>query len=58
MEQVILGAKPFTNNLYLYVDNKKVILKDNELDIEMDLSDKIETLDKIIINGITFIREK
>lgn len=42
----------------LYILPKRIIIKDTELGIEMDLSEKIKQFNKIIIDGITFVKEK
>lgn len=41
----------------LYINAKRTIIKDTELDIEIDLKDKINQFNKIIIDGITFVKE-
>ena len=41
----------------LYICSKRTIIKDNELDIEIDLTDKIKHIDKINIDGIVFVKE-
>lgn len=42
----------------LYICSKRTIIKDTELNIEIDLTDKVKQFNKIIIDGITFVKEK
>ena len=41
----------------LYICSKRTIIKDTELEIEIDLKDKVNQFNKIIIDGITFVKE-
>ncbi len=41
----------------LYINAKRTIIKDTELEVEIDLKDKINQFNKIIIDGITFVKK-
>ena len=51
---ILQGTEAHFNTLY--IDSKRTIIKDKELDIEIDLSHKIKQIDVIIIDGIAFIK--
>lgn len=52
-----MGIQPCINYTY-YVKAEKLILQDKTLGFEIDLKERIEAIDKLVINGITFIKEK
>ena len=54
-EQYIVGTKKWFNTLYIC--SKNIIIKDKTLGIELDLEDKIDQFEKIVIDGITFVKE-
>lgn len=41
----------------LYINANNVVIKDTSLGIEIDLRGKINQFNKIIIDGITFVKE-
>ena len=54
--QTLNNIKPTYDTLY--INAKKVIIKDTELGIEIDLKGKVNQFNKIIVDGITFVKEK
>ena len=54
--QKVEGLRPNSNNVYVCCNN--VIIKDKTLGIEIDLKDKISQINKIIIDGIVFVKEE
>lgn len=54
--QKIINLRP-TNDTFI-INAKKVIIKDTELGIEIDLKGKVNQFNKIIVDGITFVKEK
>lgn len=52
----VFGITNF-NPSTLYINAKRTVIKDTELEIEIDLKDKINQFNKIIIDGITFVKE-
>lgn len=54
-EQYIGGIEKYFNTLYIC--SKNTIIKDKTLGIELDLKDKIDQFEKIVIDGITFVKE-
>ena len=52
--QKIISLRP-TNDTFI-IKAKKVIIKDTELGIEIDLQDKVNQFNKIIVDGITFVK--
>ncbi len=53
---IMKGSKFLSNTLSIYAD--KVIIIDKSLEIKVELNDKnINDYDKIVINGITFVKE-
>jgi len=53
----ILGSKEYKPNT-LYIDAKRIILKDKELGIEIDISEKLKEIEKICISGVYYIKDK
>lgn len=54
-EQYIAGNEKCFNTLYIC--SKNIIIKDKTSGIEFDLKDKIDQFEKIVIDGITFVKE-
>lgn len=50
-----ISLKPTYDTLYIYA--KRVIIKDTELGMEIDLKERVNQLNKIVIDGITFVKE-
>lgn len=53
--QHITDLKPASNTLI--INAKRVIVKNMELGIEIDLTGKVNQFNKIIVDGIIFIKE-
>lgn len=53
---IVSGSKAMPNTIYITADH--FILKDKTLDIEIDLKGQLDNFDKIVINGVTFVREE
>lgn len=54
--QTINNLRP-TNDTFI-INAKRVVIKDMELGIEIDLKGKVNQFNKIIVDGITFVKEK
>ena len=54
--QTINNLRP-TNDTFI-INAKRVVIKDTELRIEIDLKGKVNQFNKIIVDGITFVKEK
>lgn len=52
---IVSGSKAMPNTIYLNANH--FILKDKTLDIEIDLKGHFDKVNKIIVDGITFVRE-
>lgn len=52
---IVSGSKAMPNTIYITANH--FILKDKTLDIEIDLKGKLYNFDKIVIDGIAFVRE-
>lgn len=54
--QTINNLRPTTDTFI--INAKRVVIKGTELGIEIDLKGKVSQFNKIIVDGITFVKEK